>query len=253
MNKLKINILLSALVIFSFSACKPDDPEPEQKKDDTVALSLSFKPVFKGNALSWTNPYITGAGDTVMFDKVKFILSDFTLEKQNGELVTLKDQYAYISLKEGRDSVILTSVPKGDYKSVRFQVGLDSAINHGNQAQWGLNHPLNPSLSDMHWSWSGGYIFNIIEGYFKKNGSDAAFTFHIATLKNARSYTYVYDYTLSRNAAFVFDVNMDKYFSNVINFSLKTDGAFSHSGNNDAVMAKFMQNVNGVLELNSFK
>ena len=250
---IKINILLSAAVIMAFSACKEPCCDPDPPKNDTVQVGLSFKPVFKGNALSWSDNYITEAGDTIRFDKVKFLMSDFTLERQNGELVQLKHQYAYISLKDNRDSVMLINVPRGDYKSLRFQVGLDSAVNHGNQAQWGLDHALNPSVNDMHWGWTGGYIFNIIEGYFKNNGADAAFTFHIATLKNARSYTFVQDFKLDKDGRFVFDVNMDKYFSNVLNYSLKTDGASSHSGNNDPIMAKFIQNVNSVLELKDFK
>ena len=45
----------------------------------------------------------------------------------------------------------------------------------------------------------------------------------------------------------------NKYFSNAINFSLKTDGPFSHSGDVDPVMDKFIQNLNGIFELKSIK
>jgi hypothetical protein len=49
------------------------------------------------------------------------------------------------------------------------------------------------------------------------------------------------------------NINTDKIFSNNVNFSLKTDGSFSHSGDTDIVMDKFLQNTNGVLTIKDFK
>lgn len=241
------------MVIGLFIGCKPHDDGPKDDGDKGVSLTFRFNPVFGTDALSWSNYYVTAASDTVKFDNIKFLLSDFTLEKSSGELVLMNDAYAYISLKAGRDSVIIKGVPKGDYKSVRFQVGVDSAANFGDPAQWPLDHALSPTLNGMHWSWAGGYIFNVVEGYFKDKGTDGAFSYHIATPKNARIHSFVTDYSVRQDALFVFNVRADKYFSNVVNFSIKTDGSFSHSGNTDPVMDKFMQNANGIFEFKSFK
>ncbi len=248
--KLKIIICMAALLLMY--SCN-DNPPPPSAEDKGFVLALTFRPTFGGNDLSWVNPYITNAGDTVTFDKIKLLLSNITLEKSNGELVVLKDQYGFLDLKEGRDSVQFSGVPAGDYKSIRFQVGLDSSINHGDPIQWKSGeHPLSPALNDMHWSWNTGYIFSVIEGYFQNKGIKAGFSFHIATDQNARIFSFVYDYSIKKNARFVMDLRADKYFSNMVNFSLKNDGSFSHSGDPDPVMDKFMQNVNGVFEIESF-
>lgn len=244
---------ISLLAIVLFIGCKPKDNTPPDKGNDGVTVTFRFNPMFGADALSWANYYITAAGDTIKFDNIKFLLSDFTFEKTSGEFVVLKDAYAYISLKAGRDSVILKGVPMGDYKSVRFQVGVDSVINFGDPAQWPLDHPLSPTLNAMHWSWASGYIFNIVEGYYKNKGAEDAFSYHVATLKNARIHSFVTDYSIKQDGLFIFNVNMDKYFSNVVNFSIKTDGSYSHSGSTDPVMDKFMQNANGILEFKSFK
>lgn len=244
---------ISLLVIVLFAGCKPHDVVAPGNSNDGVSLTFRFNPVFGTGALSFASYYITAAGDTIKFDNIKFLLSDFTLEKTNGEFVVMKDAYAYISLKAGRDSVIIKGVPKGDYKSIRFQVGIDSAANFGDPVQWPLDHALSPNLNGMHWSWAGGYIFNIVEGYFKNNGVEDAFSYHVATPKNARIHSFVTDYSVRQDALFVFNVQADKYFSNVVNFSIKTDGSFSHSGNADPVMDKFMQNANGIFEFRSFK
>ena len=249
---MKIKTIICVFGLVLIGACKPDECPPENTEDGTD-LTIKFRPTYASNALAWGNQYITAANDTITFDKVKFLLSGFILEKTDGKLVTLDNAYAYIALKDGRDSVILKNVPNGDYKSVRFMVGLDSAINHGDPARWGLDHALSPSLNEMHWGWSGGYIFNVLEGYYKNNGVNAGYSFHVATDKNTRFHSFVYDYKINKSSKFVFEVKLDKYFNNNVNYSLKTDGAFSHSGEVDPVMDKFMMNMNGIFELESFQ
>ena len=248
---MKISTWILMLGVLVMNACKPNDPPPAEEEKG-VNLNIKFRPTFNAVQLSWLSQYVTGSDDSITFDKVKFLLSDFTLETKDGKLVVLKDVFAYLSLKEGRDSVVLKRVPKGDYKSIRFQIGLDSEVNHSDPAKWALTDPLSPALNEMHWGWSGGYIFNVIEGYYKNKGANAAYSFHIATEKYARTHSFIYDYSISKDARFVFEVKMDKYFNNIVNYSLKTDGSFSHSGDTDPVMDKFIQNVNSVVELESF-
>lgn len=251
---MKNKLIYLSLLISIFSACKPDDPEkPDNNNTAGQTLTVKFNDLFGLEKINWSSYYITAAGDSIRFDKLKFILSEFTLEKSNGEFVTLPGTYAYLSIRDGRDSVIVKNVPKGTYKSFRFKVGLDSAINHSDPAVYALDHPLSPALNEMHWGWAGGYIFNVIEGYFKNNGANAGFSFHIALVRNSRIHSFVQNYEISGNHRLLIDLRADRYFSNIVNFSLKNDGSFSHSGDVDPVMDKFIQNVNGIFEFNSFK
>lgn len=252
--KIKLAFLAIGLTL-GFSACKPDDPKPDDNNsgDVNAKVTMKFDCKFGATATDWTKFYETASGDTIMFDKVKYLLSKFILEKENGELVPIANSYAYLSMKDGRDSVIFSGVPKGKYKSIRFTVGLDSNINHSDPAQWGLDHPLSPSLNEMHWGWAGGYIFNVIEGYYKKNGANAGFSFHAALDKNVRTHVYNVNFEVSGNGRFVFNNQLDKHFNNIINYSIKNDGAFSHSADVDPVMDKFMQNMNGIFEFVSYK
>lgn len=249
--KYSVFAISAALV---FSSCKPDDPEPDVNNNppaQTFDLTFKVNTLFAGNPLSWPTYYLTEANDTIQFDKIKFILSDFTLEKANGDLMELEKTYAYLNMREGRDSVILKGIPEGTYKSIRFKVGLDSAVNHGDPTQFAFTHPLSPALNDMHWGWAGGYIFNIVEGYYRKDNKNAGFSFHVALLKNARTFSFVKDFTMNTNRRAELSLHADKYFSNVVNYSLLTDGAFSHSGDTDPVMDKFIQNFPGLFELKS--
>ena len=247
-------ILISLGLLLGIASCKKKEPDPANgNSSNTSKVTMKFNAVFDGNPVDWAKFYVTGAGDTVMFDKVKYILSNFILEKENGDLYTLPDAYAYISLKDGRDSVMFSGIPKGKYNSIRFTVGLDSAVNHSDPATRALDHPLSPSLNEMHWGWAGGYIFNVLEGYYKNNGANSGFSYHVALERNARTHLFNHSFEVTGDGRFVFNSNLDKYFDNIIRFSIKTDGSFSHSGDVDPVMDKFIQNMNGIFEFVSYK
>lgn len=246
---------LGFIAILTLAACKPEnDPPPADGNDDqTVNISLKFNSVFKSDPISWTTYYNNTSGDTFNFDKVKFIMSNFILEKENGDLYGIPDAYAYLDIRNGRDSVVFPKIPKGKYKSIRFAVGLDSLINHSDPTLRPFDHPLSPALNEMHWGWAGGYIFNVLEGYYKKNGATLGYTFHVALLRNARTHVFNENFEINANGRFVFNLNLDKYFDNIVNYSLKNDGAFSHSGDVDPVMDKFIQNMNGIFSFVSYK
>ncbi|MES2617323.1 MAG: MbnP family protein [Bacteroidota bacterium] len=246
-----IKILLLSLVVFS---CKPENPPPPDKPaDETVSLTFKFTGKFNDIPMSWLNYVVTHANDTIRVARLKYLLSNFVLEKSNGEFVKLTDAYGFISLADRLDSFTFKNIPKGDYKSLRFEVGLDSAINHGNPQQWSINHPLNPSVNDMHWGWSGGYIFQIVEGYYKSNGLEKAFSYHVANDVHTQKHALVYDFTISKNSKFEMAVEVDKIFYNAVDFSIKNDGDFSHSGDPDLVMDKFFKNAGGTIQIDNFK
>ncbi|HEY1045140.1 MAG TPA: MbnP family protein [Bacteroidia bacterium] len=251
--KILINIsILTLLLVMSFSACKPTEPE-KPNTESGKNLVLKFNAMFDDKPLSWAGQSITGAGDTVSFDKIKFIMSNFTLETNDGKFITFPEFYGYLSLRTGRDSVILKNVPEGAYKSIRFMVGLDSATNHSDPNLRSIDHPLKPAVNDMHWGWAGGYIFNILEGYYQNNGATNGFSFHIANDVNVRNHSFVESFTIAKNSRIVFNVNADKYFDNVVKFSLKLDGNVSHSGDVDPIMDKFIKNIPGTISYESFQ
>ena len=76
---------------------------------------------------------------------------------------------------------MLDSVANGDYTSIKFILGVDSAHNH-TLSQEGV---LDPSKG-MIWDWNTGYIFFKHEGNYKNaNGEVKPIVFHYGT-ENAR-------------------------------------------------------------------
>lgn len=246
-TKILFSALLFAMTVTLFSCKEKDIDEPKKTESTTVDIKFVFNGKYAGGTLEFNKDYITSAVDTIRFERIKYLLSNFALVDNDNKVIEMSNQYAYLSLGENIDTFTLRNVPKGNYKTIRMNVGLDSLVNFGDPAQYSLTHPLCPSLNNMHWGWSGGYIFNVVEGYFNNVGPKA-FSFHIATLRNKRTYNFAQNLSVTKNGRMTFDINADKYFTNVINYSLIIDGSMSHSGNVDPIMDRFIQNAPGVIE-----
>ena len=232
-------LLLSTMVFMVFSSCEKEKPlvvtnDDDGKTDTEVDFKLTFKPKFNGQDLTFNEmKWINDANDTMNFTRLRMILSNIELVKTNGEKVML-DTFAYLSFDEGRTVLGFEGeMPQGEFKGINFLIGLDSAINHGDPMQWALTHPLNPLVNHMHWTWASGYIFWVAEGYYMNNGDDfGIMSYHMANMEYTRKIELTTTNTFSFSNGKIsreIDLNMEKYFSTPNAYSLKNNGALSHS------------------------
>ena len=56
--------------------------------------------------------------------RLSYLLSNFSIQRDTGEWVELKNQYAYIDEGKRRTRFFLKDVPEGSYKSIRFTLGV---------------------------------------------------------------------------------------------------------------------------------
>jgi hypothetical protein len=129
--------------------------------------------------------------------------------------------------------------------SIKINVGVDENANHADPALYELSHPLTYQSPSMHWGWSSGYLFVVIEGQVDTNGDgtfDNTFTFHLGldkylnTIEN-NSLSIV----LSAGKKAYINLNIDyaKLFTNI---NLSTENK-THSFSNEALADKFFANV----------
>jgi hypothetical protein len=219
-------------------------------------LTLNFKGFFGNEALTFNElKSVTNSGDTLNFTRISFLLSDFKLEKSNGEIIALNDTNAFISLGINRNLLTFKeNVPKGEFKKIHFKIGLDSVTNHADPSQYSLTHPLNPIVNQMHWDWAGGYIFMVAEGHFMNNeNSNPIFTYHMANLEYVKliSLTFENDLNLSISRTLEIGIDMKNYFESPNKHSIKNDGNSSHSNSSEDrnIMNKLHENLNTVFKI----
>lgn len=201
-----------------------------------VGLDIHIQP--RGE-LAW----VTDSGQTVTVTRLAFLLSDFRLQTEYGPWVKLTGQYAYIDATQNRLSFRLDDVPSGTYKRIAFTVGLDEKVNYGDPSQWPADHPLNPLVNTLHWSWQGGYVFFALEGHYD---GDAGFSLHLAKPPNRTRITIEGPIDLRQDGRIDVALDVPKLLSGI---RFAADASATHSRDGDALAVAFRENVGRAFSL----
>lgn len=165
---MKKGILLLAIGLLGFSA------------NGQVDINLKLNHYWNGDVFNYNQNYVDGAGNTVVITRVQYYLTAFNLTHDGGQTMPLTD------------TVILASGNITDYplcnanvttvEGIDFDLGVDSYTNHLDPSMYDSSHPLSLQSPSMHWGWTAGYNFLVINGKADSDGDDvpdATFEFHV--------------------------------------------------------------------------
>lgn len=147
----------------TFVNCKKDDGELKGTGDVVIEMDNHAG----DDVLTFGTKYVTAAGDTVQFSTFNYFVSNFILVKEDGTEYRVPQDSCYFLCKHDDASsreLVLHHIPAGNYKSVKFMIGVDSlksVSQVGDRA--GVLDPTG-AASGMYWSWNSGYIFVKVEG-----------------------------------------------------------------------------------------
>ena len=116
---------------------------------------------------------------------VQFYISAITLVDAAGNETPAEG--VYLLLSPEIEEYSLGNFPAGEYTKIMFDVGIDSATNHGDPSLYQIGDPLGAQFPNMHWGWSFGYIFVRIDGEADVNGDgtpdnpDGLFEMHLGS------------------------------------------------------------------------
>lgn len=189
----------------------------------------------------------TGAGNTISVSRLSMLLSEFELVHEDGTKVSLPGQVGWISAGDSRLRFRLADVPVGDYKGFSYKVGLSPSVNHADPAKVPPGHPLNPSVSNLHWGWSGGYVFLAIEGRYEQPGSRlGGYSFHLGNDDNLTKVTFNQSFNLGLGSEIRMKFDVRKLLYGI---SISDGKDTSHSAAGDPIAAKIKSNVLRAIEL----
>ena len=163
-----IPIFLSALLLGSSS------PVIAARLTFHVAPELNGRPL-RLNASDTTN----SAGQSISISRLDWLLSEFRLRQRNGDWLSGGDQVAFLSIGKNRTNFLLPAPPPGEYDRLSFRIGLNPQLNASEPTVYGPEHPLNPVLNGLHWSWQGGYVFLAAEGRWRDSTESGGFSYHL--------------------------------------------------------------------------
>lgn len=167
--------LLSAVISATFISCNSND-------DQTVAnnVTLEFINTFKDQRIILGNATATNAtvntsvaGQTHSFSELKYVISNIRLIKADGTEIpynvndldkgaTVIDQAKPASL-----NYVLSNIPAGEYKLIKFGLGVKNSLNTLDQVRFpNFYAAAGANDTEMMWEWGAGYRFTKIEGFY---------------------------------------------------------------------------------------
>ncbi len=186
----------------------------------------------------------TTGGQLVRVTRLAALFSDFQLLRSDGAVVRLEGQYGFIDAASDRLEVALTNVPVGEYRGLQVRVGVPEAVNHADPGLWPPGHALNPTTNGLHWSWSGGYVFLALEGYWRNAGAvdSSGFTYHLAKEPQLMTVRFLSEFTVARATRIDLALNIAPLFKD--RRIAASDGtASTHSADHDALATALVRST----------
>jgi len=194
--------------------------------------------------------YQTSAGETFSITRVSYLVSDVALQRDDGSWLESSNAVAWLDFDQNRDSFRLDDIPPGEFRSLRFSVGLNTNLNHENITNFPAGHPLNPNLNGLHWSWQGGFIFLALEGLWRNSAGELdGWAYHLARDTNCTRITLAAPLTITNETKIELDFDLATLLNAPRPLSFERDGSSTHSRDGDPVSAALVNNLPGAFRV----
>lgn len=163
-------VLFCSVVLLSCKKTEAPKPEPLPPPinivDTTGSLNIDITNVVNNNPLVLSSVSYTNANsDTFKIDVLKYYISNIQLTTNTGFTYTQNESYYLIDHSDLKSlRLVLKKIPRANYSSIKFLIGVDSARNNSG-AQTGALDVANL----MYWDWNSGYIMAKLEGTSKQS------------------------------------------------------------------------------------
>lgn len=213
--------ILFALILIPFLiSCSNDDDVQAN-----VNITFQFTHNWDGENLSSQNfgefEFVNENGDVIAIDRLRYLVSNVRLRRQNGEIVRLLQWYQLVDLSnEGSLSISLSEyefLHKGEYIGVLFTLGFN---------EWENDSGLYSDLNSVSWNWpenlGGGYHFLQMDGDYETPEAPQPFNYHMGTARveegvfqaNHKQVILTQNFTLAANNTITVKMDVAEWFKN---------------------------------------
>ncbi len=238
------------IILISFSlllfSCEENSTSTELQVEN-VSLSVSLEHYFGNHIVEpEVSVHTNSSGNEIKFFKLHYLLTNFVLVNSLGEETILDSSAAYINMTEGRVDFVLPNVPVGNYKEIKFLLGVDSTTNHQSQNTFPASSPLNPIINNLYWDWIDGFIFCSVEGYHYKDGQEmGSFAYHIGMDENLMQISIKNEFNVAKDSQLELVFDLSAYFEspNVINITENAPITHSNKTADFGLSSKLSENL----------
>jgi hypothetical protein len=242
MKNILVFHIAGVMLLSSLTGCKKSETSTPVTNPTTVNLNFAVD----NNTLKFdTLKYYNAAGNNYSVSGLTFYLSTFEFENAAGTVYRYSDVYLVDAKTKSNVSFSFADLPAGNYKRMKFLIGLDSLHN--------LDGALPNTVENANMVWptymGGGYHFMKLEGNFRDQGQTYGYAMHMGHNWTCVTVNLVKDFTLSAESAQVgLTMNINEWFQNPQVYDFNVDGNYSMT--DSLAMTKLSQNGVDVFTLN---
>ncbi len=105
----------------------------------------------------------TEQGYDFTITRLTYYISEIEITHDGGQTTMIDDTWLLVHAPDDKDFSLgehnITAV-----EGIKYWIGIDTAHNHLDPAQYALDHPLALQDPSMHWGWASGYRFIALDG-----------------------------------------------------------------------------------------
>lgn len=240
---MKINLIscLIFLGVVSFLACKKEEDLFLEKSN----ISVNLRHVVDSQPLLFdTIMYYNLAGNNYQVTKLEYYISNIKLHSDFMGDYTSSEIFYINAGDPSKQSFLLKNVPSGNYSSISYVIGIDSAHN--------LSYSLPNTNENIGMNWpvgmGGGYHFIKLEGHYIDNSIITGFAIHLG--QNSFQTTGVINRDFRLGYApyqLVLEMNVNEWMQSPHTYNFQSDGNYTMG--NSLLMGKISANGTDVLTL----
>jgi cytochrome c peroxidase len=188
--------------------------------------------------------YRNQAGEDWSVSRLSYLISGLSLQREDGTWFSPADSVAWMNATTHRQTLNQGNLPPGKYQALRFYIGIEAQDNARDPSTRAADHPLNPNLCGLHWSWQGGYIFMALEGLHRMGDAQPeGYSFHLARdpFRTEITLNLELDLQDERVIPVVFDVSA--LLDAAKHISFHKDGTTTHSKDGDPLAIALKANL----------
>lgn len=179
MKKL-LNSLFLAVCTLTIISCNSDDDPVANSVTLQFNNTFENKTIVLGNETSTiATTHISAAGQVHHFSELKYVISNIRLVRGDGSEVPYHindlDKGATVinQAKASSLNYVLTNIPVGEYKQLKFGLGVKPELNMLDQERFPKFYDeAGANDTKMMWEWGTGYRFTKIEGFYDADNKE---------------------------------------------------------------------------------
>lgn len=225
------NILVLLLMLFTFSI---------SFSQSDVYLKINHK--LDDFPFAFNDVKTNNIGDYFDVVRLQYYISSISITHDGGSVTNVADTWLLVDAGAATNEMLgnfnITNV-----ESITFSIGVEPSYNHLDPSTYPASHPLAPKSPNMHWGWSSGYKFVVIEG---QSGSTSSFGnfYGIHGLGDVNYFSQTITTTAINNAGDL-TIELDAEYVNILKDIHVASGVISHGEIQEAneALINFRDNV----------